>query len=141
MTGMLDALQRVAELGGAVVLILLAVAVVTLAVVLYKLWQFAAAGVGRHRALCRAVAAWDAGDGAGARAELDASRSYLAPVIDMAFSAPADGQASTRLAAEAETRFARLEGGFRFLDSVAPLSPLLGLFGTVLGMIEAFQAL
>ena len=38
-------------------------------------------------------------------------------------------------------RFARLERGFRLLDSVAQLAPLLGLFGTVLGMISAFQAL
>jgi len=29
----------------------------------------------------------------------------------------------------------------RLLDSVAQLAPLLGLFGTVLGMIEAFQSL
>ena len=32
-----------------------------------------------------------------------------------------------RLEAEAETRFARLEKGFRLLDSVAQLAPLLGL--------------
>ena len=49
--------------------------------------------------------------------------------------------AAKRLEAEAEVRFARLEGGFRLLDSVAQLAPLLGLFGTVLGMIEAFQSL
>ena len=48
---------------------------------------------------------------------------------------------SSHLEAEAEARFARLESGFRLLDSVAQLAPLLGLFGTVLGMISAFQAL
>jgi biopolymer transport protein ExbB len=31
--------------------------------------------------------------------------------------------------------------GFRALDAVAQLGPLLGLFGTVLGMIEAFRAM
>jgi biopolymer transport protein ExbB len=35
----------------------------------------------------------------------------------------------------------RLEGGFRILDVIAQLAPLLGLFGTVLGMIDAFQTL
>ena len=60
-------------------------------------------------------------------------------MIDMAFAAGSD--ATPRLEAEAEMRFARLERGFRYLDSVAQLAPLLGLFGTVLGMIEAFQAL
>jgi biopolymer transport protein ExbB len=69
---------------------------------------------------------------------LNRSQSYLAPIIAMAF----DGQSdAARLEAEAETRFARLESGFRLLDSVAQIAPLLGLFGTVLGMISAFQAL
>ncbi len=52
-----------------------------------------------------------------------------------------DRDSAKRLEAEAESRFAQLEGGFRFLDSVAQLAPLLGLFGTVLGMIDAFQSL
>ena len=139
MNAILESLAQVADLGGPVVLILLAVSVITLATVLYKLWQFSAAGVGRHKALKDAVAAWDEGDLAAALAALKQSKSYLAPVIEMAFSArPED---SKRLEAEAETRFARLEGGFRLLDSVAQLAPLLGLFGTVLGMIEAFQSL
>ncbi|SLN55220.1 Biopolymer transport protein ExbB [Roseivivax jejudonensis] len=139
MTGLTDAIQRVADLGGPVVLLLIAVSIVTLAVVLYKLWQFSRAGVGRHTALAEAVSAWDRGDRSAARAALGRSKSYLAPVIDMALGA--GSSAATRLEAEAETRFARLERGLRFLDSVAQLAPLLGLFGTVLGMIEAFQAL
>ncbi|MGJ8544182.1 MAG: MotA/TolQ/ExbB proton channel family protein [Sulfitobacter sp.] len=141
MTFLLESMQRVFDLGGPVVALLIVVAVLTLAVVLYKLWQFLAAGVGRHRALRQAIAAWDAGDRAGARAALDRSTSYLAPVVEMALSAPPEPETLGRLTAEAETRFARLERGLRFLDSVAQLAPLLGLFGTVLGMIEAFQSL
>lgn len=134
----LTELKEMLEIGGPVVAILAVLSVLTLAVVLYKLWQFSAAGVGRHRALRDAVDAWDAGDRTAARTALDRSTSYLAPVIDMALS----GQAATaRLEAEAEARFARLERGFRFLDIVAQLAPLIGLFGTVLGMIEAFQAM
>ncbi|MFX0546161.1 MotA/TolQ/ExbB proton channel family protein [Roseovarius sp. S1116L3] len=139
MNTLLDPFRQIAEIGGPVVILLIAVSVVTLAVMLYKIWQFSSAGVGRHTALKDAVAAWDHGDREGARASLARSRSYLAPVVEMAFtSGPADAQ---RLDAEAETRFAGLERGFRLLDSVAQLAPLLGLFGTVLGMIEAFQAL
>jgi biopolymer transport protein ExbB len=48
---------------------------------------------------------------------------------------------SERVDAEAEARFARLEQGLNVLDIVSQLAPLLGLFGTVLGMIEAFQTL
>lgn len=135
----IEPLRQIAEIGGLVVVILMGVAVLALAVVLYKVWQFWMAGVGRHRALSTEVQAWDSGDRSGARSALDASTSYLAPVIDMALAAtPA---MTARLQAEAETRFSRLERGFRFLDSVAQLAPLLGLFGTVLGMIEAFQSL
>jgi biopolymer transport protein ExbB len=133
-----EALARVLELGGPVVLILGALSVLVAAVTLYKLWQFTAAGVGRQRALADAIAAWDAGDRAGARAALGGARSYLRPVVEMAMDGRAD---PARLEAEAEARFARLERGFRLLDSVAQLAPLLGLFGTVLGMISAFQAL
>lgn len=133
-----DAILRIADLGGPVVLLLAALSILVLAVVLYKLWQFTTAGVGRHKALQDAIAAWDAGERVAARENLNRSQSYLAPVITMAL----DGQNdSARLDAEAEVRFARLESGFRFLDSVAQLAPLLGLFGTVLGMISAFQAL
>ncbi|WP_136636037.1 MotA/TolQ/ExbB proton channel family protein [Pseudooceanicola onchidii] len=139
MTAVLDLIRRIADIGGPVVMILLAVSVITLAVVLYKIWQFTAAGVGRHRALSQAVAAWDAGDRAIAREALSRSTSYLAPVVDQAFSSGPG--ATERLEAEAEMRFAKLERGLRYLDSVAQLAPLLGLFGTVLGMIEAFQAL
>lgn len=134
----LDGIRRIADLGGPVVLLLVAISLLTLAVVLYKLWQFAASGVGRHAALREAVRAWDRGDRTAAREALNRSRSYLRPVIDMAMSGQTD---PARLEAEAETRFARLEKGFRLLDSVAQLAPLLGLFGTVLGMISAFQSL
>jgi biopolymer transport protein ExbB len=139
MNALLEPLRQIADLGGPVVLILIGISVLTMATVLYKLWQFSAAGVGRHRALTRAIQAWDAGDRAGARAALNESTSYLAPVVDMAMTGQAADTA--RLQAEAEIRFARLERGFRFLDTVAQLAPLLGLFGTVLGMIEAFQSL
>ena len=139
MTQIIESLRQTADLGGPVVMVLLVISVVTLAAILYKLWQFSLAGVGRHRAVKKAVTAWDQGDRSAAMSALRKSKSYLAPVVEMAFSAgPEDVK---RLEAEAEVRFARLEGGFRLLDSVAQLAPLLGLFGTVLGMIDAFQSL
>ncbi|MEP5153580.1 MotA/TolQ/ExbB proton channel family protein, partial [Planktotalea sp.] len=136
----LDTLQRIYDLGGPVVLILLAVSIITLAVVLYKAWQFSVSGVGRHRALSEALDAWDTGDRIHALNALGHSTSYLAPVVQMAFDAHQTPSAA-RLEAEAETQFAKLEKGLRFLDTVAQLAPLMGLFGTVLGMISAFQSL
>ena len=145
MTGIeaaIDRLRGLIETGGPVIAIIAVISVATLAVVLYKLWQFRASGVGRHHALRAAVAAWDRGEAQAAHRTLTESRSYLAPVIARAFAGdPRDAVTTRRIEAEAEARFSRLERGFRFLDTVAQVAPLLGLFGTVLGMIEAFQAL
>ena len=57
-----DALRGILNLGGPVVAILFVISVLTVGVALYKVWQFAASGVGRHRVLSEALAAWDAGD-------------------------------------------------------------------------------
>lgn len=132
------ALRNLAELGGPVVLVLVALSVVALTVVLFKFWQFHLAGVGQRKSIDAAIFALSSGTTKDAQAHLADARSYLAPLVQQAL----DGRGSyERLAAEAEARFARLEKGFRLLDTIAQLSPLLGLFGTVLGMISAFQAL
>ena len=139
MTQITEFLMRVLDLGGAVVMVLLVISVLTLAVILYKLWQFQAARVGQHKKLLEAASHWDQGRAAQAHAAQKQSNSYLSPILAMAMSS--DDVPADRLRAECEVRFSKLESGMRFLDSVAQLAPLLGLFGTVLGMIEAFQAL
>ena len=136
-------LRSIIETGGAVVAILLICSVLALTVALCKLWQFWRAGVGRHVVLREAVNLWDQRQIEPATETLNRSNSYLAPVIRTGFevrgTAPAD--LAARLEAEAEAQFLKLERGFRFLDNVAQLAPLMGLFGTVLGMISAFQSL
>ncbi|PYE84875.1 MotA/TolQ/ExbB proton channel family protein [Pseudoroseicyclus aestuarii] len=141
----MERLQGLYDLGGPVVAILVLMSVLTLAVTLFKLWQFRSLRVGRHRHLQEALAAWDGGDRAGATRALSGSSSHLRPVVQggmTALEGGADAAAlAPRLYAEASARLTRLEGGFRVLDVIAQLAPLLGLFGTVLGMIDAFQAL
>lgn len=134
-------LRGIISLGGPVVAILFLMSVLTLAVTLYKLWQFSTSGVGRHKVLSEALTAWDTGDRAGARARLAESHSYLAPLVGAAMDAPNQPGLDGRLDAEAGLALAGLERGFRLLDTIAQLAPLLGLFGTVLGMIQAFQSL
>ncbi len=136
-----EALRGILALGGPVVAILIVMSVLTLAVAIYKIWQYAACGVGRHQVLSEALAAWDKGDRQTARARLDDSRSYLAPIVSAAMDTPETPGLDDRLDAEAGLALAGLERGFRLLDTIAQLAPLLGLFGTVLGMIEAFQSL
>lgn len=138
---LLNAVRQVIDLGGPVVAVLILVSVLTAAVILYKLWQFRAAGVGRHAALRRAVTHWDAGARAQAQREVAQGATYLQPLFALAMDHDRAEGIRARLEAEAETAFAKLERGFRYLDSVVQLAPLLGLFGTVLGMIEAFQSL
>jgi biopolymer transport protein ExbB len=127
------------DLGGPVVIILLALSILALSAILYKIWDLRSAGVGRHDTIRRAIAARDAGHDGDARDLLRSSRSHLAPVFLSALDAPVGDR--MRLAAEADARMARVERGFRLLDSIAQVAPLRGLFGTVLGMIAAFQAL
>lgn len=135
-----DALRGLIELGGAVVALILALSVLAGAVVLWKLWQFRAAGVGRHAGLEAAIAAHDAGQTTRARALAEAGQSHLAPLLAEALRADTPDPRD-RLYTLAEMRLARLESGFRLLDTVAQIAPLLGLFGTVLGMIDAFRAM
>ena len=139
MTEILDVVRRVTDLGGPVILLLILTSIYVVGSVLFKAIQFRLSGVGRHRELNKATSAWDKGDRNEAIKHLARSKSYLAPVVEMAFSCqPEDND---RLIAEAEARFTKLERGLRPLENIAQLAPLLGLFGTVLGMIEAFQAL
>ena len=104
MTFITNAILRIYELGGPVVVILLFVSIITLAIILYKIWQFTVSGVGRHKSLNLALNAWDKGDRAQAATLLNQSSSYLAPLVDMAFDARRK-LSSDRLEAEAETRF------------------------------------
>ncbi len=132
-------LLSILGLGGPVVLILLGLSVLALSVILYKIWHLQSLGVGQHSGINRAIAAIDHGAPQEATAHLQTSRNHLAPVLAQALSDRRFDK--SRLLAETEGRLARVEKGFRLLDSIAQIAPLLGLFGTVLGMIAAFQAL
>jgi biopolymer transport protein ExbB len=136
---MQDGLIELLGLGGPVVLILLALSMLALSIIFYKVWDLRTAGVGRHQAITQAIAAFDGARAQDAKTLLRSSKNHLAGVLEIAIdAAPGD---KPRLLAEAEGRMARVERGFRLLDSIAQIAPLLGLFGTVLGMIAAFQAL
>lgn len=136
---MQDGFVSILGLGGPVVVILLALSVLALSIIIYKVWDLQSSGVGRHDAIKQAISAADDGRPVDARSLLRSSRNHLAPILEAAIDAPSTDKA--RLTAEAEGGMAKVEKGFRLLDSIAQLAPLLGLFGTVLGMIAAFQAL
>ncbi|MBU4531900.1 MAG: MotA/TolQ/ExbB proton channel family protein [Hoeflea sp.] len=134
------------ELGGPVVSILLAVSIMSLAVILLKLYQFSRAGVGSRRRSEQAVSLFAAGRVREAHdlaaQGLNPSAEAVAQAISLVMTNRLDKHAmEERIARLATARLHELQSGFRFLDAVAQLSPLMGLFGTVLGMIQAFKDL
>lgn len=135
------ALADFVALGGWVVALLLAISVIAGAAVLWKLWDLAMLRVGPHPALAAALADWQAGQRGAAMARLAAGRSALDRLAARTMAAGAPEALRPRLQAETEAHAARTEAGLRLLDAIAQTAPLLGLFGTVLGMIEAFQTL
>lgn len=143
---MLDRIRSFLELGGPVVAILLALSVFAVALILLKLAQFARERVGMHGRSKAALHAWFH-DGAGdARAMVEGDRSAVAAALSLAMRLAAQRSVPRAIIEEEIGRVAmiRLHGlqkGFRALDAIAQIAPLLGLFGTVLGMIEAFRQL
>ncbi|MEM1411965.1 MAG: MotA/TolQ/ExbB proton channel family protein [Pseudomonadota bacterium] len=139
--GLFSPVIQIYELGGPVLILLLIISIGALALVVYKWLQYRSLKVGKRGDIDSAAHEFKAGDREAARRTLEASDHFLAPVFALATTLTPGSQATAMLEAEAELKLAPLEGGFRFLDSVTQFAPLLGLLGTVLGMIEAFQAL
>jgi biopolymer transport protein ExbB len=133
----IEKLSDIYDLGGPVVVLMLGLSVLSLGVIFWKIWQFYRLGVGRNAHISAAIAEWDAGNQDAAEQVLEQSRNTLSDALQ---SRQVNGP-KTRFEAKASAHIARLESGFRVLDSIAQIAPLLGLFGTVLGMIDAFQAL
>jgi biopolymer transport protein ExbB len=132
------------SLGGPVVAVLLLLSVVALAVVLAKLAQFRALRLGDTAPVERALTAYRRGDLRQALQTLDGRRNPIAQTVAEAIRAERQSTADRALLREETARRAgaqieNLRSHLRILEVIATLSPLLGLFGTVLGMINAFQ--
>ncbi|HLS19709.1 MAG TPA: MotA/TolQ/ExbB proton channel family protein [Paracoccaceae bacterium] len=140
-----DMLQSAAEMidaGGPVVIILLVMSVIALAIILVKLWQFAGAGLGDRRPVERVLTEAREGNLAAAAEAAEGGRGPAMRALSAALTHGADqnrAREAAWLAANEELESART--WLRPLEVIAALAPLLGLFGTVLGMIAAFAEL
>lgn len=110
--------------GGPVMAALAALSVAVLAAVLWKAWQFWRLGLW-----------WTPFRGGGLPVD-----SFAAEALREAM-AEDDGRLWERLERANEQHLYHLQAGLRLLETAAVLAPLLGLLGTVLGMIKAFRAL
>lgn len=137
---------QIAEAGGPVVLILSAMSVLALAVVLLKFYQFSVTGARERRGAREAVALFRGGRPGEALIRAQSARGVAAAVVALALRGRLRGSLPDAMVREEALRAAgdhleTLRSHLRILEVIASLAPLLGLFGTVLGMIEAFQQL
>lgn len=143
--GVAGQIARLIELGGPIVIILLAVSVIALSVIAVKLVQFGRAGVWRGGFVEEVTAMLHRRDFAAATARLDTERGPVAVTMRAAIAGRLAG-ADDALTREEVERIAAaqidvLEKGLPQLSLIATISPLLGLFGTVTGLIQSFQQL
>lgn len=141
---MLTEIAALLNIGGPALWVIAGLSVVTLGLILWKLWRLTLMGAWRRDATEAAVGQWQIGQYDNALASLRNRSGLRARVVKTAMQAartlPADD------ARDETTRVARgalmdAGSGLRALDLIATIAPLVGLLGTVLGMIDAFQAL
>jgi len=143
--GIVERALELVDAGGPVVAILLALSVMALAIVFVKLMQFRAAHLGDRRTAREALRLWLVGRTGEALALAGRSPNPAAQALARAGRGRRRGLAETKVREEVlrygGDALETLRGWFRPLEVIASLAPLLGLFGTVLGMIEAFRQL
>ncbi|RKT47148.1 MotA/TolQ/ExbB proton channel family protein [Thiocapsa rosea] len=140
-----EPLRALFDAGGPVMLILAAMSVFALTIVLIKLWQFARLRNGGAESVEPALRDWRAGRRHEAVERLAQARNPLAEVVRSAMLGSLHPNDPAALREEIERRAAHLltalRSHLRGLEVIASLGPLLGLLGTVIGMIDAFRAL
>jgi len=133
-------------LGGPVALILLLLSVIALAIVLYKVFQLIFGRFHGRSAVDKAVKLWSAGHYDDAVDSLRRSAAKTPKLLRHTMRLLRRRSANPELVREEVSRIAnqliqKQRSQLRTLEVIGMVSPLLGLMGTVLGMINAFQKL
>ena len=130
--------------GGPIIAVLAILSLISWALIIAKTLQLwtCRSGAGLRAG---AYEQWKSGDKNGATKTVEAGKSPADRIIVYAMTALAKGFKGPRLEAELVRRgneeLARMNNLIRVLELIAMISPLLGLLGTVLGMIQSFQEL
>lgn len=137
-------LDRYVGSGGPIVVILAVLSLVSVAIIVFKCLQLRSvlSGAARRES---ALSLWAEGKRTDASAAMAEGVSPADRVAAYAMAGLADRMDRDALEAEVERRgneeVERMGGLLRPLEVIASVSPLLGLLGTVLGMIQSFQQL
>ncbi|MDO5612949.1 MAG: MotA/TolQ/ExbB proton channel family protein [Paracoccus sp. (in: a-proteobacteria)] len=125
---------------------LIVLSVLALTVTIFKVMQFRRMGVGRRAEAEAALDDWLNGRPDQAITAAGQGRSVLtrvlAPVMEGLRARPGDTTYAEELGRQsALEELAALNGRMRLLEAVVQAAPMLGLLGTIIGMIDAFSAL
>ena len=141
---MMDTVSHWMEAGGPIVIILGLLSIYSIALVVLKLIQFWGV-MGGRRDREAALEAWERGDRSDARKLVTGGKNPINTVIAAAMEGMAKRWDKSLLREEVErvanSEIETLGRHLRTLEVLAVVSPLMGLLGTVLGMIESFQSL
>ena len=133
--------------GGPVMFILLGLSIYGVAVIMFKIYQFWNAGMfSQDTFIEKAVQQIRAGDIVSASRTLSSVKGPVARIMRVSLDCVANREISQR---SKEAEIARvgaadiryLESHLRGLEMIANIGPLLGLLGTVIGMVSAFAKL
>jgi biopolymer transport protein ExbB len=134
------------ESGGPVVIVLIALSMIALALTIVKIWQFFQAGVGRHGNIASAVKSVMEGRHEDASRALSGRLSPAARVLRHTIANASRFGVNVDAAREDALRVSQdelrdMRRYLRGVEVIAQSAPLLGLLGTVIGMIQAFSQL
>tara|TARA_Y100001933_G_scaffold240058_1_gene265237 strand:- start:1103 stop:1948 length:846 start_codon:yes stop_codon:yes gene_type:complete len=138
--------QELAAAGGPVVAILVMMSVFAIAIMCLKAWQFYSLRIWQRDVARDALNLYRQGRNGAALDRAEQSRAPTAVIVALAIRGISSGNIPEMTVREEVSRagtqlLETLRSFFRPLEVIATLAPLLGLFGTVLGMIEAFRQL
>lgn len=140
---MLDAFANIGT-GGPIILLLAVMSVFSLALIVFKIVQLLPVTKGAANRDA-ALASFEAGNSEDARRKAEGGSAPADRVLAFAIMALGDGRSGSPLMTELVRRgneeLTRMTSHIRLLELIAMISPLLGLLGTVLGMIQSFQEL
>ncbi|WP_348766294.1 MotA/TolQ/ExbB proton channel family protein [uncultured Salinisphaera sp.] len=149
MNSLLDAISGAAgiiALGGPVVVLLLLMSLVAITIVLAKIFQFRRVRINDRRTARNALELYRGGNASAAVTSAKRSPNPTARTLARAIelrqrSGVAEGILREDILQYGGDMLESLRSHLRPLEVIAALAPLLGLLGTVLGMIEAFRDL